>query len=55
VLLVTAISLHNVPAGLSVGVAFGGVIAGLPATSVAATVSLMAGFAVIMVLDVALG
>jgi ZIP family zinc transporter len=43
VLLVTAITLHNIPEGLAVGVAFGGVIAGLPATSVAAAVALSLG------------
>jgi ZIP family zinc transporter len=43
VLLVTAITLHNIPEGLAVGVAFGGVIAGLPATSVAAALALSLG------------
>jgi len=43
VLLVTAITLHNIPEGLAVGVAFGGVIAGLPSTSVAAAVALSLG------------
>lgn len=43
VLLVTAITLHNIPEGLAVGVAFGGVIAGVPATSVAAAVALAIG------------
>jgi ZIP family zinc transporter len=43
VLLVTAITLHNIPEGLAVGVAFGGVIAGLPATSIAAAVALSLG------------
>jgi ZIP family zinc transporter len=43
VLLVTAITLHNIPEGLAVGVAFGGVIAGLPATSLAAAVALSLG------------
>jgi ZIP family zinc transporter len=42
-LLVMAISLQNIPEGLAVGVAFGGVIAGLPATSVAAAVALSLG------------
>ena len=43
ILLVTAITLHNIPEGLAVGVAFGGVIAGVPATSVAAAVVLSIG------------
>jgi len=43
VLLVTAITLHNIPEGLAVGVAFGGVIAGVPATSVTAAVALSIG------------
>jgi ZIP family zinc transporter len=43
VLLVTAITLHNIPEGLAVGVALGGVIAGLPATSIAAAVTLSIG------------
>jgi len=42
-LLVTAITLHNIPEGLAIGVAFGGVIAGMPATSVAAAVALSLG------------
>jgi ZIP family zinc transporter len=43
VLLVTAITLHNIPEGLAVGVAFGGVIAGMPATSVVAAMVLSLG------------
>ncbi|HUE72266.1 MAG TPA: ZIP family metal transporter [Pirellulaceae bacterium] len=43
VLLVTAITLHNIPEGLAIGVAFGGVIAGVPATSVSAAVALAIG------------
>ena len=43
VLLVTAITLHNIPEGLAVGVAFGGVIAGVPAAGVAAAVALAIG------------
>lgn len=43
VLLVTAITLHNIPEGLAVGVAFGGVVAGLPSQSIAAAVVLSIG------------
>lgn len=43
VLLVTAITLHNVPEGLAVGVAFGGVIAGSHSTSLSAAVALAIG------------
>jgi ZIP family zinc transporter len=46
VLLVTAITLHNIPEGLAVGVAFGGVIEGLPSTSVAAAVTLAIGIGI---------
>lgn len=46
VLLVTAITLHNIPEGLAVGVAFGGVIAGVPSTSVAAAVALSIGIGI---------
>jgi ZIP family zinc transporter len=35
--------LHNIPEGLAVGVAFGGVIEGVPATSVSAAVALAIG------------
>ena len=30
ILLVTAVTLHNIPEGLAVGVAFGGILAGIP-------------------------
>jgi ZIP family zinc transporter len=43
VLLVLAITLHNFPEGLAVGVAFGALSAGLPATSLAAAVALAVG------------
>lgn len=43
VLLVTAITLHNIPEGLAVGVAFGGVIAGSESTSLSAAVALAIG------------
>ncbi len=46
VLLVSAITLHNVPEGLAVGVAFGGVVAGVPSTSVAAALALTLGIAI---------
>jgi ZIP family zinc transporter len=46
VLLVTAITLHNIPEGLAMGVAFGGVIAGVPATSVAAALALAVGIGI---------
>ena len=42
-LLVLAITLHNIPEGLAVGVLFGGVAAGIPETSIAAAVSLAIG------------
>jgi ZIP family zinc transporter len=43
VLLVLAITLHNFPEGLAVGVAFGAVAAGLPAASLAGAVALALG------------
>lgn len=43
ILLVTAITLHNIPEGLAVGVAFGGVVSGLPSTSLGAAVALAVG------------
>lgn len=43
VLLVLAITLHNIPEGLAVGVAFGAVAAGLPSASLAAAVALAIG------------
>lgn len=43
VLLVLAITLHNIPEGLAVGVAFGAVGAGLPAASLAGAVALAIG------------
>ncbi len=45
-LLVTAITLHNIPEGLAVGVAFGGVIAGVEGTSVTAAVALAIGIGI---------
>ena len=46
VLLVMAITLHNIPEGLAVGVAFGGVIQGVQSTSVAAAVALAIGIGI---------
>jgi ZIP family zinc transporter len=43
VLLVLAITLHNFPEGLAVGVAFGAVAAGLPAASMASAIALAIG------------
>jgi len=34
ILLVTAVTLHNIPEGLAVGVAFGGVLAGVPEATI---------------------
>ncbi|MHC4550547.1 MAG: ZIP family metal transporter [Planctomycetota bacterium] len=42
-LLVLAITLHNIPEGLAVGVAFGAAAAGLPAATVAGAVALALG------------
>lgn len=46
VLLVTAITLHNIPEGLAVGVAFGGVISGVPSASTIAAIALAIGIAI---------
>jgi len=46
VLLVLAITLHNIPEGLAVGVAFGGVVTGLPSTSVGAALALAIGIGI---------
>jgi ZIP family zinc transporter len=46
VLLVLAITLHNVPEGLAVGVAFGALAAGLPSASLAAAVALSLGIGI---------
>jgi ZIP family zinc transporter len=46
VLLVLAITLHNIPEGLAVGVAFGAVAAGLPAASLAGAVALALGIGI---------
>lgn len=46
ILLVTAITLHNIPEGLAVGVAFGGVIGGVASASVAAALVLAVGIGI---------
>lgn len=46
VLLVMAITLHNIPEGLAVGVAFGAVAAGIPAASLAGAVALAIGIGI---------
>lgn len=45
-LLVFAITLHNIPEGLAVGVAFGAVAAGSPSASLAAAISLAIGIGI---------
>ena len=45
-LLVLAITLHNIPEGLAVGVLFGGVAAGIPEASIAGAVALAIGIGV---------
>lgn len=46
VLLVTAITLHNFPEGLAVGVAFGAVAAGLPVASLSGALALAIGIGI---------
>jgi zinc transporter, ZIP family len=46
VLLVMAITLHNIPEGLAVGVAFGAVAANLPAATLAGAMALAVGIAI---------
>ncbi len=46
VLLVTAITLHNFPEGLAVGVAFGAVAAGLPSATLAGAIALAIGIGI---------
>jgi ZIP family zinc transporter len=46
VLLVLAITLHNIPEGLAVGVAFGAVAAGLPAATLGGAVALAVGIGI---------
>ena len=45
-LLVMAITLHNIPEGLAVGVAFGALAAGLPATNLGAAIALAIGIGI---------
>ncbi|MFP3898030.1 MAG: ZIP family metal transporter [Dehalococcoidia bacterium] len=45
-LLVLAITLHNIPEGLAVGVAFGALAAGLPATSLGGAIALSVGIGI---------
>ncbi|MBI9101722.1 MAG: ZIP family metal transporter [Spirochaetales bacterium] len=46
ILLVMAITIHNIPEGLAVGVAFGAVAAGIPSASIAAAVALAIGIGI---------
>jgi len=46
VLLVLAITLHNIPEGLAVGVAFGAVAAGLPSATMAGAIALAIGIGI---------
>lgn len=46
ILLVLSITLHNIPEGLAVGVAFGAVAAGLPSASLAGAVALAIGIGI---------
>jgi ZIP family zinc transporter len=45
-LLILAITLHNIPEGLAVGVAFGAVVAGLPSATLAAAIALAVGIGI---------
>ena len=45
-LLILAITLHNIPEGLAVGVAFGAVAAGLPSATLAAAIALAIGIGI---------
>jgi ZIP family zinc transporter len=45
-LLILAITLHNIPEGLAVGVAFGALAAGLPATTLGAAIALAIGIGI---------
>jgi ZIP family zinc transporter len=46
VLLILAITLHNIPEGLAVGVAFGAVAAGVPAATLGAAIALAVGIGI---------
>ena len=45
-LLILAITLHNIPEGLAVGVAFGAIVAGLPSATLAAAIALAIGIGI---------
>jgi ZIP family zinc transporter len=45
-LLILAITLHNIPEGLAVGVAFGAVVAGFPSATIATAVALAIGIGI---------
>lgn len=45
-LLVMAITLHNIPEGLAIGVAFGAVAAGIPAATIAGAIALAIGIGI---------
>lgn len=45
-LLILAITLHNIPEGLAVGVAFGALAAGVPATTLSAAIALAIGIGI---------
>jgi len=45
-LLILAITLHNIPEGLAVGVAFGAVVAGFPSATLAAAIALAIGIGI---------
>jgi len=45
-LLILAVTLHNIPEGLAVGVAFGAVAAGLPSSSISAAIILAIGIGI---------
>ncbi|MFH1408483.1 MAG: ZIP family metal transporter [Nanoarchaeota archaeon] len=46
VLMILAITMHNIPEGLAVGVAFGAVAAGVPAATLAGAIALTIGIAI---------
>lgn len=46
ILLVSAITLHNIPEGLAVGVAFGAVAAGIPSATLAGAIALAIGIGI---------
>jgi ZIP family zinc transporter len=45
-LLILAITLHNIPEGLAVGVAFGAIVAGFPSATLAAAIALAIGIGI---------